>query len=564
MSQYQVRTGPIQNNAATFSPEMVQGSAPPRNRSSHAGIGKQLGQTIPTLGIDFAFDSVLASRLDSRNRLTKPQHLPSLSQTTQEPDAVMASMTIPSLTGVPSPRNGQPIFIFSQDFAFESVLASRLDNRYRLTKPQPPPPISQTTHVPAAFTSSMVETPATSPRLKRGRQIELPQWSQVFAFAFESVLGSCLDSRLHQTKPRHWIPFSETTPVPAAFTPSMTEGVTAPRPRILRPRQIELPQWVNVAAFSFESVLASRLDNRYRLTRPQHLAPISQPTHVQNPFSLEMVSRVLDLRSRQGKPRHWEPFSQTTHVPAAFTISMTAGHGLPQPRILRPRQIELPQWVNVAAFAFESVFASRLDQRYRLTKPQHLAPISQPTHVAAPFSIEMVSRVLDLRTRQVKPRQNSQQDLVIVPAFAFESVLGGRLDLRSHLARALQIGQPEVVNIADFAFESMIGNLDRRNHLRNPYHVAPISQTTHIAAPITPDMFRGHCSIPPQLKNSGIFLFYYTSGNDMGVAVILRMICGRLTITPVLAADALSVNPTLEATQSVFPTLKGTPSIERC
>ena len=528
--QYQVRTGPIQNNAANFSPEMVQGNAPRRSRASQ---GPRIGQPGVVQIADFSFESILGGNLDNRNHLTKPQHLQPAIYPHQAAAISPEMMAGAQGQTYPSPR---------------ILLGQRI-----------PVPKSQPTHVQAAFTPSMAAgVTEPRPRILRPRDIGQPQWTfiaPVVPATGDSILASSIDSE----------------------------------PRLRFPQQIAPLAQPHPAAFPFDSVLASCMDSKYRLTKPQHLPPISQTTHVAAPFSIEMVSRALDLKSRQTKPiqqdiqdligvdafpfdsvlascldtknrltkpQHLQYSSQLTHVPAAFQISMAAGVTAPQPRILRPRQIDLPPWVFIQRFDFDSVLASRLDSRNHLTKPQHVPPIPQPTHVAAPFSLEMVSRVLDLRSRQTKPRQASIADLVSLAPFQFESVLGSSLDFRNHLKRALQIGLPEFKHVIDFPFDSVLGSrLDSRNHLRNPFHVAPISQVSPTASPITPDMFKGWNSIPAQLKVGSLFLFYSTTGEDWGIGES-RMVCARISMTAALYA-ALLIDPTLAAAFSANPAFSG-------
>jgi hypothetical protein len=428
--QYQVRTGPIQNDAAVFSLAMTQGSAPHRSRASQGPrIGLPSFVDVPS----FAFESILASRLDGRNHLTKAY------QAQPIPYPHLAAGFSPEMAAGaqgqtwPSPRI--------------------------LLGPKIPLPTAQPTHVSAPLDQPMVQGYIPrKPRISAGRQIGLPVSVLGIDFQFESIFASQLDARNHLTKPQHWNALFQSTHTDAPFQSVMVDGVTAPRARILRPLDIGLPQWAFVQAFSFDSVLASQIDQKARLTRPQHLQPFSQLTHTPAPFSMEMVSQVLDLRSRQTKPR----------------------------------QSSEPDLIFVGAFPFDSVLASCLDTRSRLSRGI----------------------------------QTGHQGIRLVDGFLqFDSILASRMDSRSHLARVQQSGLFILPQVVDFPFESILGSrVDNRNHLRNPLHLAPISQTSPTAAAFSPEMFRGWVSIPAQLKNTGLFLFYATTGEDLGVANLIGVV----------------------------------------
>jgi hypothetical protein len=403
--QFQARTGPIQNNAASFSPEMAQGSAPHKSRaSSGPRIGLPSFIDVPT----FAFESILGSRLDSRNHLTYPQHVPTKIYPHQA-----AAFSTEMAAGVqgqtwPSPRI--------------------------LLGPKIPQPIAQTTHVDAAFSAEMVAgVTVPKPRITVGRQIGPPLFIYVDAFAFDSVLASQLDARNHLTRPQHVPPLAQTTHVAAAFSQDMVAGWQPGQPRVLRPRQIGLPEWAFVQTFAFESVLDICLDSRNHLTRPHHLPAIYQSTHTAAPFSIEMVSRAIDGRARLRATRQ------------------QAGGG---------------DLIFLLPFDFESVLSLCLDNRNHLRNPIHLPPIAQPLHVAAAFSEEMTAGAQG----------------VVFPS------------PRLHAAPRIPL---------------------------------PLAQPTHVSASsVTPEMWTGWISIPPQLKNTGLFVFYTTTGENLGVASAIGVFPG--------------------------------------
>ncbi len=452
---------------------MVQGVTAPRPR--HSGVGPRIALPlfIFIAAVAPPTDSILASSVDSEPRLKQVQQ-----QTTFAPPIEVAvapqfdyeTVLAGRLDGRSrfSKPQHQSFDLIYQSFDFESVLGSSLDKRNHLTNPKHLTALAQTTHVAAAFSQDMVAgVTAPRPRILTPRTIGLPDLVFIEPFSFDSVLSGSLDRRNHLSYPIHVPPIAQTTHVAATFSVAemVVSGSTVTRARLPKITQLAVPDLPHVLAFSFESVLGSKLDSRNHLTYPQWLAPIAQPTHVSAAFSTEMAAGAQGVQFPSPRlhlgARIPQPLSQTTPVAAAFSQDMVAGVTAPQPRILIPRRIAQPDWVFIEPCSFDSVLSSRLDFQSRLRRPQHLAPISQTTHVQAAFSPEMI--------------------------------LGSKLDPRTRLHIIQRPPQTPLVQDIRFAFESILGSqLDRRgSRFRPAVHLQPLAQTTHVAAPFSIEMARG-------------------------------------------------------------------------
>lgn len=200
--QYQVRTGPLVNDAAPFSPEMVAGNAPP---SPRLFVGPRLGLQIG------------------------------------QPTHVQAAFSVEMVAGQsptsPRPTRGKTGFytapVETAPFAFE-MLVSSLPDRARLV-PQPHVgwATSQPTHVAAPFSHEMVV--GNLPTRWRAPFVRQDGWRspyiEVGVFAFEMLIGNLPPRARLFTKPRLGWQIAQPTHTAAPFTPDMIAGSAPPRAR---------------------------------------------------------------------------------------------------------------------------------------------------------------------------------------------------------------------------------------------------------------------------------------------------------------------------------------------
>lgn len=183
----------------------------------------------------------------------------------------------------------------------------------------------------------------------------------------------------------------------------MTQGVTAPLKRYRAPFHQGL-QWWTPEVPQFDVAMTQGVHpDRYRLTLgPRIPQPVSQTTHVAAPLSVEMTAGAAPTRNRAFTPPKigWS-VSQPTHVSATFSVEMTAGVTAPRFRYRAPSHQGAQWWTpEVEAFGIEQVQGSRPDRNRQRLGPRLGQPVSQPTHTAAPFSVEMTQGIAVLRTRQ--------------------------------------------------------------------------------------------------------------------------------------------------------------------
>jgi hypothetical protein len=99
-----------------------------------------------------------------------------------------------------------------------------------------PLPISQVIHVDAPFSEEMVRgLTVPSPRLPKITQLPVPDLVFVPVFAFESVLGSQIDTKARIVYPQHLPPIADVH-LAAALSPEMTAGNLPLRFAPLRPQ----------------------------------------------------------------------------------------------------------------------------------------------------------------------------------------------------------------------------------------------------------------------------------------------------------------------------------------
>jgi hypothetical protein len=337
MAQYQVRTGPVTNDAATFEPAMVQGSKPdqPRLFSSRNQQGLTLAQTthVPAPFVP----SMSAGYGPEKNRERLPLRIGwSVSQTTH--DAAPFSLEM-SAGWVPD-RNRE-----------------RLPLRTGWS-------ISQPTQTDAPFSIEMVK--GWQPESARVFRVKLGwSWSE---HTFDLVMSPDMFGGWHPDTSRAFLaprlgqPLSQTAQhVAAPFTPEMVAGSGPDRARLFVKPRLGW-QWAETTfdvQMTAEMFAGSHPDTSRAWLAPRIPLPLAQPSHVSAPFGHEMVAgQHPDLPRQPFKAKDgW----QTAQL--AFVVQMTPD-----------------QWAGWLPSA-PRIFLG----------PKIPLPISQPTHVNAPFTPDMVA-----------------------------------------------------------------------------------------------------------------------------------------------------------------------------
>lgn len=305
---------------------------------------------------------------------------------------------------------------------------------------------AQTTHVQAPFFPNMtigngILTPRSpiravwhTPGIKAGWSVAQPTHVQA-PFSVDMIAGSC--------------PISDINPLP--------------------PRGTTTAQSPDVLSFSNEMVIGWHPDRPRLFLAPRIPLPVGQTAQVDAPFGQEMIAGFHpDSPRPYVSPKYGWLISQPTPVAAPFSPDMVAGWLPPSPFL----------------FTVRRVFGTQL--------------LSQPTPVAAPFSPEMAAGVHPDRYRQVFPApigwQVAQVSQVDAP-LSVEMVVG--LASAAHLPFAAHTGiLATYPDIPPFSVEMVIGwHPDRPCLFLAPRIPLPVSQPTHVSAPLSPDMMAGR--VPP-------------------------------------------------------------------
>lgn len=184
------------------------------------------------------------------------------------------------------------------------------------------------------------------------------------AFAHESVIGVHADTS-RQVKVQRgpsFFPWSGTT---APWSPDMSAGAHPDRSRAFAPKNQGWTILPSVDPFSVEMAIGSHPDRARFFSGPRPIGwQVSFPTHTAAPVTQEMVTG-------------WTP---------------------PKPRLFISRAPHLPNVVQIDVFSIESTFGSRPFSPRLFSIRNHQGwSVSQPTHTAAPFSIDMVKGSPPLR-----------------------------------------------------------------------------------------------------------------------------------------------------------------------
>lgn len=276
--QYQARTGPIANDAAAITVDMLQGCLP--TQKSHATVSRQGLCVVPDSAVAaFASESVIGC-LPDRPRLSKAARsfsffvpdvalFPSESVIGYHPDAprlpknargasffpwsgttppVSPDMIAGNLPDRPRriTRRFPSTFVVPDidPFAIDSIFAMRPERPRLMLGPRIGQPLSQPTHTSAPISVEMLQgsTPPTK-RYIAPRHDGWQVWNPTIdAFSIEMVVGYHPDKPRIQLGPRIPLPVSQTTPVVAPVTVDMLQGSHPDRPRPFRSWTIG--QWV--------------------------------------------------------------------------------------------------------------------------------------------------------------------------------------------------------------------------------------------------------------------------------------------------------------------------------
>ncbi len=262
MAQYPARTGPIQNNAAAITIDMLQGCRPAER--SHARVSRSAMFGTPDVAV-FPNDSVIGWHPDSP-RLPKNARGASFfpwSGTTATNSPEMFAGNLPTR---PRAAVAHAVQLFGtpdvSPFSIESIFASRPDRPRVFLGPKIGQPLSQPTHTAAPVSVEMfafVEPDRTTRRVPHWGDLTAPP--EVDLFSIEMVAGNHPDKPRIMLGPRIGQPVSQTTHTNAPITLDMLQGVTAPMKRYIAPRH-DGWQWVTpeVPVFSIEMVVGSHPD----------------------------------------------------------------------------------------------------------------------------------------------------------------------------------------------------------------------------------------------------------------------------------------------------------------
>lgn len=336
--QYQVRTGPIVNDAAAFSPEMVQGSLPSRGRpftaprlpqpplisdvtifSNEMSAGYQperpriqLGPRIPLPLFDPTLPVPVTSEMfkgyqPEKPRLTKGR----VNDTSALIENALVFFTFgtneSNLGAKGVPRRGQRSGFCFMALGVDPSIVQQPDwgthpNRPRLPKSQQ---IGQPTNaavVPVAvFSNEMVY--GNQPSKNRAwiaPRIPLPVFVQPVAlFSQEMVYGVTVPKPRLFLGPRIPLPISQTTQVNAPFSIDMAQGNVPAKPRITRGPRLEQPPFFQVPFSIGPDELQGVTVPRPRIMLgPRIGLPLSQTHHVDAPISNEMFRGQIPSRPR--------------------------------------------------------------------------------------------------------------------------------------------------------------------------------------------------------------------------------------------------------------------------
>lgn len=258
--------------------------------------------------------------------------------------------------------------------------------------------VAQTTHVQAPYIPAMGQ--GWHPDRNREFLARNAQGWQANLLTFAVVMTPEMFAGSHPDRSRAWLapriplPLSQTTHVPAAFSVNMSQGSVPDRarPHVLGKLGWQTSQTTFAVEMTPEMFGGWHPDTSRAWIAPRIPLPFSQTTHDEADFSVEMSQGQHPDQPRlpfRG-PVGWQ-VSQTTHVAAAFSLDMSQGH--------HPDQRRLHVLGNAGWQTSQPTFAVQItqdmlagwhpDRSRAWLAPKIPLPVSQTTHVAAAFSVEM-------------------------------------------------------------------------------------------------------------------------------------------------------------------------------
>lgn len=368
MAQHARPVGPsAQNNAPTVSVEMFQGQRPApkwNGYSTRTKGGAQLSQTT----------HVAAPFIPAMIEATRPQ----------EPSVPKFART----TGVAPPD--------SAPFQFEGMFNGRPHVVPRPHKPSRGPNFFPWSGTPAQDSVDMFDGCAPDKsRAQAPHKGDVFAAPDVVAFTIDSILATRPERARILLGPKIPLPVSQTTQVNAPFTVDMVDGWFPDRQRYTAPFHQGVQWWTpEVVVFDMAAVYGHKPD-RPRLepsgTQGKRAGwSVSQPTHTSAPFSVEMADGWAPDRQRYLSPSHQGQQVWTVEVDA-FSIDMVIGSRPDTSRAFTPPKLGWVWWTpEQEPFDFTTVIGSKPDRPRMLLGVRIPLPVSQTTHVQAPFSTEMI------------------------------------------------------------------------------------------------------------------------------------------------------------------------------
>ena len=373
MSQFQGRSGPIQNDAAPFQADMSAGYQPeqPRLFSSRVHAGGAVSDT-------FYVPATFTPDMTRGEQPTKNREklLPHLNWTAWNVESVTFTSDSVEVKRPDSPR----LFSTRHAVGWQAL---------------------QPVQVAVPFTNSMLEASqgalphACSITNRQGLAVleAVPDIVVVTPFSIEMVMPPRPDTPMRFVPSRgpSFFPWSGTA---APLTPDMTAGSQPDRSRAFMPLKTGLvAQAPDVPPFSVEMTLGSHPD------QPRARRPFPQGWQVAQPTfgPLDAAFNTLDAIRWGTPPERARAFvaskvggtvSDTVYVAASFTDDMVKGHHPDQSRAWLPVRVGWSVWTpEVVTFSIDSIFAGRPDSPRPFSSRTHQGV--QESQLTTVFTIEM-------------------------------------------------------------------------------------------------------------------------------------------------------------------------------
>lgn len=414
--QYQVRTGPIANDAAPFGPEMVQGvrSDPADLRTGGrfrfaARQGLQLSQTthVPAaFSPEMSQGATLPPRF--RERLPLRTGL-QLAQTTP----VAAPISIEMLHGaapvrfreVRPPRIGwlaqTPDVL---NFSVEMTQGTTPD-RVRATVQRLGWSVSQPTPIDAPASLEMFQgTQPSQPRPPFRVALGWFGWTpEVETLSVEMTQGAVSDRPRLPFRAPHifsWFIYPDTWEA-LNVMPEMVQGTRPDRSAPPPNRLGWITATLDVQVLSVEMTQGAQPDRPRLFLAPRLDLPCAQPTPTDAEISVEMLQGWQPARGvdpRLNRESGWQ-VAQPTHDAAIVSVEMVQGAQPARALVGRLILSSLASPLEVAPFSIEMVQGWQPTQPLQWRAPRLPIPPAQSTHIPAPVSVEMLQGWQPLQSR---------------------------------------------------------------------------------------------------------------------------------------------------------------------